>query len=426
MTGLGTTQKTPIPPTIKRNTLFLTLNQALFSGVFQSAMVIAALGVFFFTQSAALGSLASAVAIGGRILVAYGAGRLMDRFGRKVVLYLGVAVTCSALVLMAWALNSSQLVFFWLGIFAFGTGAGIMNLIKVAIMDMYPGARRGEGMGYLLTGSVVGTFAAPLLSYIVPFLAFIGLGTYVLILLISVPLMALSAVFIKLVKPDTREIVQDLARYYPSDSPPAPAASQGRGPPASTPAKPILTVPVVGAFIASAFSWGGMVMGMSIVSIILQQYGVSLTMINIAVSLHVFGMFGLSVPMGWLTDRYGRRFVTALGGIILGAGALIMPLTPEYWMITFGVFLIGLGWSATNVATTALLCDLTPSHRRGSILGANDVVTGLTSVSLPVVGGAILASSGLLAFGVAGVVVAAPVVLGVLPVRERSPGRYDI
>ena len=95
-----------------------------------------------------------------------------------------------------------------------------------------------------------------------------------------------------------------------------------------------------------------------------------------------------------------------------------MPLTQSYLIITLGVFLIGLGWSATNVATTALLCDLTPGRMRGSILGANDVVTGVTSVGLPAIGGAILSAFGGVAFGVAGVAVALPVVLSMLLIKK--------
>jgi MFS family permease len=417
--------KSQIPAVIKRNTVLLTIVQALFAGVFQSAMVIAALGIFYFTHSATLGGLASAVAIGGRVLVAYGAGRLMDRVGRKVVLYAGIAVSCSAITLMAYALYSYSVWLFWAGIFLFGTGGGVMNMLRVPVTDMYPASRRGEGMGYLLTGSVVGTFMAPVLSAVAPYLEFVGLGTYVIILLITVPIMISGAVFVKLISPDTKEILSNLKEYYPQESPGV--VNAGVGPKGAPLQGAAVSGSIIGAFITSAFSWGGMVMGMSLVSIILQMYGTSLTLINIAVSLHVFGMFGLSIPMGWLADRYGRKVVIALGGFILGAGAFLMPLTSDYAIITLGVFLIGLGWSATNVASTVLICDLTPGPKRGSMLGANDVVTGVTSVALPTLGGAILSSFGFVAFGIAGIAVALPVVLGVLPIKETMPqaGRED-
>jgi MFS family permease len=130
--------------------------------------VIAALSIFFFTKSPALGALASSVVIGGRVLVAYGAGRLMDRIGRKTVLYAGIIIVCLALVVMSSALYLTSIWQFWIGIFVFGIGAGIMNMLRVPVTDMYPASRRGEGMGFMLTGSIMGTIMPPALSALAP------------------------------------------------------------------------------------------------------------------------------------------------------------------------------------------------------------------------------------------------------------------
>lgn len=407
--------KTPIPSIIKRNTILISITQALFSGVFQSIVVIAALSIFFFTMSPALGALASSVVIGGRVIVAYGAGRLMDRIGRKTVLYVGIFIICVALAVMTTALYLASIWQFWIGIFVFGVGAGIMNLLRVPITDMYPASRRGEGMGYMLTGSIMGTIMPPALSALVPYLGFTSLGAYETIMLLSIPLIASGAIFVNLIKPDTREILHNLKSYYPQEAAPASPVNCNPG---SPPIRSSQRITLLSAFIASSFGWGGMVMGMSIVSIMLQQFGVALILINLAVSIHVIGMYGLSIPWGWLTDRRGRRLAIALGGIILGAGAFLMPITREYLIVTFGVFLIGLGWSAINVASTALICDVTPAPKRGSIMGANDVVNGLASMTFPPLGGVILSSLGFFAFGVAGLVIALPIVLSVLPIRE--------
>lgn len=95
-----------------------------------------------------------------------------------------------------------------------------------------------------------------------------------------------------------------------------------------------------------------------------------------------------------------------------------MPITAEYLLVTLGVFLVGLGWSAINVASTALICDVTPGPKRGSIMGANDVTNGLASMTFPSVGGVILSSLGFFAFGVAGLLIALPVVLSIVPIHE--------
>jgi MFS family permease len=409
--------KTPIPGIIKRNTVLISITQALFSGVFQSIVVIAALSLFFFTGSPALGALASSIVIGGRVIVAYGAGRLMDRIGRKTVLYLGIVIICVALAIMTSALFILSAWQFWIGIFIFGIGAGIMNMLRVPITDMYPASRRGEGMGYMLTGSIMGTIMPPALSALAFYFGFTSIEAYATIMLLSIPLILSGIVFVKLIKPDTREILRNLKSYYPQEASPVGVVECNPG------GSKVVTnrnTILLAAFVSSSFGWGGMVMGMTMVSIMLQQFGVALTLINLAVSIHVIGMYGLSIPWGWLTDRRGRRLVIALGGVILGAGAFIMPITREYLIVTFGVFLIGLGWSATNVASTALICDVTPGPKRGSIMGANDVANGLASLTFPSLGGAILSSLGFLAFGVTGLMIAVPIVLSVFPIREPS------
>ncbi|MDQ1280191.1 MAG: hypothetical protein QG670_1454 [Thermoproteota archaeon] len=404
--------KIPIPAVIKRNTILLAATQALFQGAIQSVVVIAPLSIFYFTQSTVLGALAFSVVIGGRTLVAYSAGRFMDSVGRKKVLYAGIFVSCSALIVMTFALYIFSIWFFWIGVFIFSIGAGVMNMLRVPVTDMYPTSRLGEGMGYMLTGSIIGALIPTVLSSLASFFAFTSLNAYEIMLLFSVPMMAIGILLVKLISPDTREILRNLKSYYPQD---VNVATYIDGKQDLTSVQVTSrSRSVIAAFIASSFGWGGMVMSKSIISIMLQQLGVELTLINLALSIHVFGMFGPSIPWGWLTDRWGRRIVIALGGVILGTGAFFMPITRDYRIVTFGFFLIGLGWSATNVASTALLCDLTTEQRRGSMLGANDVANGLASLTFPTVGGIVLSSFGLFAFGMVGMLAALPIVLSMI------------
>lgn len=414
--------KVRIPSIIRRNTLFISINQALFSAVMQSMVVIAGLGVFLVTGSAALAAFAASIVIGGRVLIVYSAGKLMDRVGRKRVLYLGAILALGALGVMVLGLSYMSNILMWTGIFIFGIASGIVGLNRVAVMDMYPLSRRGEGMGYYLTGSVVGSVLAVALTAIAAALAFTGTLQYIFVILLCMIVLAVATLFIWLVKPDTRQIGQNLNEYYPEfTAPVAPCVGEK----ATAPARYMQSVPMRTAFIASTFAWGTMVMDMSLVSVILKQYGFELTLISIAVTIHIFGMFGLSIPLGRLADRWGRKPVIALGGIILAIGAALMPLTKDYLVITFGVFLVGLGWSGANVGTTALICDLTPIVSRGKVLGTNDLVTGAASIAIPLIGGAILSSLGYVVFGVVGLAFSIPVLLIVI-VRETSPGKYEM
>lgn len=418
------TKKSPLPTVIKRNTIRLVASQAIYSCVNQAAFVLATLVVYTMTQSAALGGLATGAIWGGRVLIVYQTGKLMDRMGRRAVLLIGIATGCIALTIMGLAVVMTRLELFWLGLLVFGFGSGIIQQSRIAVMDMYPVERRGEGMGYLMTANIAGSFLSPVFTEaMIPVADFLALDVYAVILLVGTILLASASIFILRLKPDTKEIATNLSSYYPDSVPNVSVENVGTE--NVSPLRSILFFPLLAAFIASALAWGDMSMMMSLVSVILHQHHVALTLINFSITLHVFGMYGLSFPLGWLCDKLGRKVVTMLGGLILGAGAFLTPITSVYWIIALAIFLVGLGWSAANVATTALITDVTPAERRGRILGANDMVIGLSSLSLPVFGGLVISGLGLLAFGLSGLIIAVPTLLVMLPVREIRSGKYS-
>jgi len=424
VSDVKSTKKSPIPPIIKRNTIRLVVSQAIYSCVNQAAFVLATLVVYTMTQSAALGGLATGAIWGGRVLIVYQTGKLMDRMGRRAVLLIGIATGCIALTIMGLAVIMTRLELFWLGLLVFGFGSGIIQQSRIAVMDMYPVERRGEGMGYLMTANIVGSFLSPAFTEaMIPVADFLALDVYAVILLVGTILLASASIFILRLKPDTKEIATNLSSYYPDSV--VNATVRNVGTENVSPLRSILFFPLLAAFIASALAWGDMSMMMSLISVILHQHHVALTLINFSITLHVFGMYGLSFPLGWLCDKWGRKVVTMLGGLILGAGALLTPITSVYWIIALAIFLVGLGWSAANVATTALITDVTLAERRGRILGANDMIIGLSALSLPVFGGLVISGLGLLAFGLSGLIIAVPTLLVMLPLREIRPGKYS-
>jgi MFS family permease len=113
------------------------------------------------------------------------------------------------------------------------------------------------------------------------------------------------------------------------------------------------------------------------------------------------------------------------GLAISGLGALLVPVTEIYSTITFGVFLVGLGWSAVFVAATAIIADTTAPQQRGRAIGVNDTMAAAFAISLPLLGGLIAQELGLMAVGVFG----AALVLLPLPLlvrlRETSPGVFE-
>jgi len=107
--------------------------------------------------------------------------------------------------------------------------------------------------------------------------------------------------------------------------------------------------------------------------------GAELRLIGLVISVHVFGMYAFSPVMGWLVDRVGGRLVVIGGAATLLVASLVSSRAPEGWSdgLVLGLFLLGLGWSATLVAGSTLLTSAVAQHERPGVQGASDLVMGL-------------------------------------------------
>src|SRR5262249_56327479 len=76
-------------------------------------------------------------------------------------------------------------------------------------------------------------------------------------------------------------------------------------------------------------------------------------------------------------------------------GASLVTFTGAYWSVTLGTFLVGLGWAAANVASTAMIADHAETSQRGRAIGVADSLAGGTSVVTAVVTGPLVEWSGL-------------------------------
>jgi MFS family permease len=147
---------------------------------------------------------------------------------------------------------------------------------------------------------------------------------------------------------------------------------------------------------------------MVLTSLVLSECGTSLTGIAIAGVCHSIGMWGFTVPLGKLTDRFGRDAVMFPGVATALAGAGLVAYTSSYWPVTFGAFLVGIGWAAANVSTTALIADHYPTVQRGRALGINDTCAAAIAVTIAFLTGPLIAWAGLSAAGLVAVLLAVP------------------
>jgi MFS family permease len=319
------------------------------------------------------------------------------------------------------ALSSFPVFFVGMAILGLGVGAG--RQLRVAAVDMYPPARRAEGLGYVLTGSIVGALVAPMIVGVAELLArltgadAIGMSWY----LLQVSL-APAMVFALLVRPDPKSIASNLERYWPSYQPPP--AKTGEAMHVAGLSTFLRHRPKQVAYACYATAQGTMSLMMVMTPLVMSESGHSVPSISLTVAFHVLGMFGFSIPLGRLADRVGRKPLLGAGLAVEAAGAILVPTTGSYLVITLGLFLVGIGWSAVNVSSTVLLADTTSPEERGRAIGAGDTFAGVSSIVMPLIGGFVVDMSGLMAIGVMGGALALAPFPAIVRLRERSPGQY--
>jgi MFS family permease len=89
----------------------------------------------------------------------------------------------------------------------------------------------------------------------------------------------------------------------------------------------------------------------------------------------VVGVFILlsALPSGWLADRFGRRSLTALSGLIAALGTLIALLVTNLNMIYVGGTLIGIATGLFYTANWALGTGIVPKLEAGRYLGISNL-----------------------------------------------------
>ena len=103
-------------------------------------------------------------------------------------------------------------------------------------------------------------------------------------------------------------------------------------------------------------------------------------------------LFGLVA--GWLSDRFDRRLLTAISGIIGAVGVAVMVLGPNVPMMYVAAGIIGLAYALFNVSSWALGTDIIPKDRAGEFLGLQNLAGAGAGAIGAYIGGVIADHSG--------------------------------
>jgi MFS transporter, FHS family, L-fucose permease len=113
------------------------------------------------------------------------------------------------------------------------------------------------------------------------------------------------------------------------------------------------------------------------------QFQLSNTMVQLIPSAVFIWFFILSVPVGILQDRIGKRNMVNLGMGITALGLFIPYFFFTFTTVLFGFALLGIGNTIVQVSANPLLVDVVPAGRTSSFLSFSQFVKAIGSMIAP-------------------------------------------
>ncbi|HLL61614.1 MAG TPA: MFS transporter [Propionibacteriaceae bacterium] len=364
----------------RRTLLVLTVGQILGGLSVGAALSVGALAANDLAGAAWSGLAATVSTLGAGIL-AVPLARLADRNGRRISLTTATLVAGAGALgcVLALSLGSVVLLFVALGLVGAATAAALQS--RFAATDLASVSSRGRDLSLVVWSTTIGAVTGPNLAEPGNLLgAAIGLPPLAGVFVFPVVTQLLAALlYLVGLRPDplleSRRLALDAA------------ATTG-----TTIAGPGDMRLVRLAIITVALSHATMVALMSMTPVHLVHGGATLSVVGFTLSLHVAGMFALSPVFGVLADRLGRVPTIAVGQLLLIAAAVITALgSHQTTVVMLGLTLLGLGWSASTVAGSALLNDAAPADRRVRVQGRSDLAMNLAGAVGGAVSGPLLA-----------------------------------
>jgi fucose permease len=153
------------------------------------------------------------------------------------------------------------------------------------------------------------------------------------------------------------------------------------------------------------------------------EFGLSNTMVQLIPSAVFIWFFFLSVPVGVLQDRFGKRNILNLGMIITALGLLVPFFLFSKAAIFFGFALLGIGNTIVQVSANPLMVDVVPTDKTSSFLSFSQFVKAVGSMIAPFVAAYFANEFGdwklmFLAFGIVSIL--AVLWLGVTKIEETK------
>ncbi len=338
------------------------------------------------TNSETLAGLAQTSSVLGAAALALPLARLTSRGGRRLALSVGLIAGVIGSLLAIFGGSRENIYLMLTGTFLVGAASAAGYQARFAAIDLATNEKRAKQLSFVVWGSTIGAVTGPNLMEPSGNLAeSLGLPRLTGPYLISAVTLALAVLVIQLfLRPD-----------------PYLTAAKDSGAATLPRVKTKVALKHIRSNARASFAIASIAIGhiamvavMVMTPVHMAHVDVTLTIIGLVISVHVLGMYAFSPLVGALADRLGRLRVIQIGVVILLASALISGFARANDAITLGIglFLLGLGWSCTLIAGSALLTESVSPEFKSASQGASDLVMNLSGASGGAMAGVIIAT----------------------------------
>ncbi|MEV4622848.1 MFS transporter [Asanoa sp. NPDC049573] len=378
---------------VQRHTLRLLFGTQIVAGI--GTTIGIAVGALLAARvgGTAVSGLASSAVVVGAAALAIPISKIMTAYGRRSGLVLAYLVGAAGAVLVVVAAAVGSLLLLLLGFAAFGGGSAANLQARYTAIDLAEPSRRARQLALVVWATTLGAVAAPNLTSVAD-----GAGRRLGLPTLGGPFGASAVAFVVagavlffFLRPDPLLTARALA----------PAPSDPRRPTSRDGFRAVFGSPVARLGVA-AVAVGHLVMvgvmSMTPVHIDMEPGHADadvLRIVGLVLSVHIVGMYAFSPVVGWLADRLGRRALILVGAAVL-AGACAVAGTSGHSTVrlTAGLFLLGLGWSATMVAGSTLLSEAVTVDVRASAQGLSDTLMGVAGAAAGALSGVVVEVAG--------------------------------
>ncbi|MGC8565355.1 MAG: MFS transporter [Thermoplasmata archaeon] len=119
----------------------------------------------------------------------------------------------------------------------------------------------------------------------------------------------------------------------------------------------------------------------------LSQVGYNAYLIGILLSVPTFVGALLMIPMGSLSDRFGRKRFILIARAFSFSGAIIYFFTYQFYFILFAGILQGIAFANSSSSFTALMAEKTEGGNRNVIFASNSFISGFFMAIGMIIGG---------------------------------------